>query len=96
MLQRYGYIWDGHWYILTNGNSNSNKTGYNWLTNRINGRSLGDSADAGSRNTSLLKYNQKFGAITNASSGIFSSLRISDLSHFNDCIFLTSIPTPGI
>lgn len=69
VLQRYGYIWDGHWYILTNGNSNSNKTGYNWLTNRINGRSLGDSADAGSRNTSLLKYNQKFGAITNASSG---------------------------
>lgn len=59
-LSRYGYVWDGRWYIIYNQNNQPKQ--FNWLTNTVNG------AGYSSQNllTSKLGYNTDFGAIQNS------------------------------
>ena len=65
ILSRYGYVWDGRWYVIYN--PNNVQTDFNWLTNRI-GQSKGTSNyNSSYLKTSLLQYNDTFGSITNSS-----------------------------
>lgn len=62
VLHRYGYVWDGRWYIIYN-QQNSPKS-FNWLTNQLTGSNTTYSSS--NLLTSKLNYNQNFGQIQNA------------------------------
>lgn len=80
ILKRYGYVWDGRWYSIYN-TSQSQKTAYDWLSNRLSGVKAGSNYNSQNNRTSLLGYNENFGAITNAWSG-YSTSRYGDYGQF--------------
>lgn len=82
ILKRYGYVWDGRWYSVYD-TSKAQKKAYDWLSNRLNGVKAGSNYNSQNNNTSLLKYNTDFGAITNAWNG-YGTFRYGDYGQFVD------------
>ena len=60
LLTRFGYVWDGRWYIIYNQQTQPKQ--FNWLTNTVSGQ-----YNSNNNNKELLNYNQTFGQIQNNS-----------------------------
>lgn len=84
ILKRYGYVWDGRWYSVYD-TSKAQKTDYDWLSNRLNGVKAGSNYNSQNNKTSLLGYNENFGAITNAWSG-YGTSRYGDYGDYGQFV----------
>lgn len=74
ILQRYGYVWDGRWYILYD-QSKVQKTQYDWLQNRLNNAEGQSTYNAQNNKQSLLKYNTVYDSIKNTKASGYTMQR---------------------